>query len=444
MQFGVCLLGFLQLPFRITKNTFLSPSKTSKQASLYIILLILAGEAVFILPFVLARVFRATVLEVFDINNTEIGYCFSIYGLVALGSYLIGGPLADKYEPRKLMGIALVLTAAGGLVYANNPSLKALTILYGFWGFTTIFLFWAAMIKATRVWGGDTNQGKAFGFLDGGRGLVGALFGLLGVAVFSWFVPENAVALNTFQQQEAFRMVVYISSALVALIGILVFFFLRTTSSAKTVLKEKITLATIKSVLKLPSIWLLMVIILCAYVGYKITDIFSLYAREVMLFSEVDAAKTGTFLLFIRPIVGVTVGFLADKSRPSFYLILGFLLSIVGAILFASGILSEGTALLFFLTIIITAMGVYAARVLYFAVLKEGKIPLALTGTAVGIISFIGYTPDIFAGPMMGYFLDNFETVQGHQYVFWILTGFSGVGLIASLLFHKIASNNKY
>lgn len=42
------------------------------------------------------------------------------------------------------------------------------------------------MIKATRILGGELNQGKAFGFLDGGRGLVAALFGALGVLVFSW------------------------------------------------------------------------------------------------------------------------------------------------------------------------------------------------------------------------------------------------------------------
>ena len=419
----------------------MNPAK--KQRSHYIILLILAGEAVFILPFVLARVFRATVLEVFDISNVEIGLCFSIYGLVALGAYLVGGPLADKFEPRKLMGIALVMTALGGLVYANNPSLLHLKILYGYWGFTTIFLFWAPMIKATRVWGGTNNQGKAFGFLDGGRGLVGALFGLLGVSVFSLFVPAGDVELNTFQQKDAFTMVVYISSALVALIGILVFFFLKSTVSEENTLREKITLQNIQSVLKLPSVWLLMIIILCAYVGYKITDIFSLYAREVLYYSEVDAAKTGTFLLFIRPIVGVTIGFLADRSRPSLYLCLGFLLSIIGATLFASGILGPGTDMLFFLTIIITAIGVYAARVLYFAVMREGKIPLALTGTAVGLISFIGYTPDIFAGPMTGYFLDTYKGVTGHHYVFWLLVGFSTVGLLASVIFYRISKPKK-
>ena len=53
-----------------------------------IFLLILAGEAVFILPFVLARVFRPTFLDVFDLSNLELGTCFSVYGIVAFISYL--------------------------------------------------------------------------------------------------------------------------------------------------------------------------------------------------------------------------------------------------------------------------------------------------------------------------------------------------------------------
>lgn len=400
-------------------------------------MLILAGEAVFILPFVLARVFRVTVLEVFQINNTELGLCFSVYGIVALFSYLFGGPLADRFPPRKLMGTALILTALGGLVYANSPSLQTLTMLYGFWGFTTIFLFWSAMIKATRVWGGIENQGKAFGFLDGGRGLVGALFGLLGVFVFSLLVSDAQITSK--EQVEAFHYVIYVSSALVASIGIIVFFFLKTQKETEVIILDKITFENIKTVLKLPAVWLLMIIIICAYVGYKITDIFSLYANDVMGYNEVDAAKTGTFLLFIRPIVGIIIGILADRSRASIYLCLGFLLSIFGALLFASGILDEGTDVLFFLSIIITAVGVYAARVLYFAVMEEGNIPLALTGTAVGIISFIGYTPEVFAGPAIGYFLDTSPGKEGHQAVFWMLSIFSVIGFLASFVFYRIS-----
>ncbi|PVW14773.1 MFS transporter [Marixanthomonas spongiae] len=412
----------------------------SKFKIFYMFLLILSGEAVFVLPFVLARVFRATVLDVFHINNTELGFCFSIYGIVAVFSYLFGGPLADRFQPRKLMGTALILTALGGLVYAGSPSLITLAILYGFWGFTTIFLFWSAMIKATRVWGGHKNQGKAFGFLDGGRGLVGALFGLLGVLVFSFFVTDTQIELKPTEQAKAFQSVIYVSSAIVALIGVVVFFFLKIADNDKMQTLDKITFENIKTVLRLPVVWLLMLIILCAYVGYKITDIISLYAKNVMHYSEVDAAQTGTFLLFIRPVVGVAIGFLADRSKGSIYLCLGFLLSIVGALLFASGILKENMDVLFFISITITAVGVYAARVLYFAVLEEGRIPLLLTGTAVGIISFIGYTPEVFAGPAIGYFLDATPGMEGHQHVFWMLAVFSVIGFLASYIFYRITN----
>ena len=59
-----------------------------------IILLILAGETVFILPFVLARIFRPTFLDVFNLTNLQLGSCFSIYGIIALLSYVYGGTLA--------------------------------------------------------------------------------------------------------------------------------------------------------------------------------------------------------------------------------------------------------------------------------------------------------------------------------------------------------------
>jgi MFS family permease len=101
--------------------------KTKEKQPLYIILfLILAGEAVFILPFVLARIFRPTFLEAFDINNFQLGTCFSIYGIVALFSYLFGGPLSDKYHPRYLMSIALILTAIGGIFLSTFPAYEYL------------------------------------------------------------------------------------------------------------------------------------------------------------------------------------------------------------------------------------------------------------------------------------------------------------------------------
>lgn len=409
----------------------------------YLVLLILAGEAVFILPFVLPRIFRATVLDVFQTTNVEWGLNGSVYGVVALVSYLLGGPLADKYPPRKLMAIALWMTAAGGLVFATFPSFGVLQVLYGYWGFTTIFLFWAPMIKATRVWGGTTSQGKAFGLLDGGRGLTGFLFGLLGVFIFSLFISENVESASLLERQEAFKYVIYCSGIIITGIGILTWFFMKSGVDEKEILLERISLRQINTVLKLPAVQLLMVVILCAYVGYKITDVLSLYASEVMLYNEVKAAQTGTFLQFLRPTTGILLGLIVDRFRISLVLVFSFVASIIGGVLFATGIIAPTTTALFFISVIAIAIGVYSARALYFAVMQEGKIPLVLTGTAVGLISLVGYTPDIFAGPTYGYLLDSNPGEPGFQNVFWMLTGFSIIGGIAAIIYYKLYGKEK-
>ena len=188
----------------------------------------------------------------------------------------------------------------------------------------------------------------------------------------------------------------------------------------------------------MPSVLLLMVIILSAYVGYKITDVFSLYARDVMLYDQVQSAQVGTFLLFIRPVIGIIIGVVADRTQTTLWLFLSFGITFFGALLFATGIISDSTTILFFISILIVATGVYAARSLYFAVMERGRIPLALTGTAVGLISIVGYAPDIFAGPAMGYLLDSAPGAQGHQHVFWMLALFSVIGGIASLYYYVL------
>ena len=155
------------------------------------IALIVAGEAVFFLPFVLARVFRPTLLDVFGLTNVELGAAFFFYGVVAMLAYFPGGPLADRFAPRKLMAFALAATAVGGVAMASIPSLVVLKFLYGFWGVTTILLFWSPLIRATRHWAGGRLPGRAFGFLDGGRGLVAASVGSIAVAVFGALLPVD-------------------------------------------------------------------------------------------------------------------------------------------------------------------------------------------------------------------------------------------------------------
>ncbi|MEP1855861.1 MFS transporter [Nonlabens ulvanivorans] len=386
--------------------------------------------------------FRPTVLDLFELSNLELGACFSVYGIVAFISYLLGGSLADKFQPRYLMAFSLFLTALGGIYMSSYPSYLGLSILYGYWGFTTIFLFWAAMIKATRVLGGQHRQGIAFGLLDGGRGLVSFAFGWLGILIFSILLVNEIEVSSLLERKEAYRYVVLICSIIITLIGVLLIIVLKDNPNQQTssprIISTRQVFNNYLKVLQLPSVWLLMIIILCAYTGYKITDIYSQYANEIMGYNETEAAAIGSNLLGIRIIIGIIIGLLADKTRSSLMMIISFAITIIGALIFALGFIEAHTTILFGFTIITVATGVYAFRTLYFSAIQEGKIPMAVTGTAVGLISLVGYTPDIFMGPAMGILLDDSLGALGFQKVFLMLAIFALVGLIAAYLFHRL------
>ena len=61
---------------------------SSLRRGLILVALIAAGEAVFLLPFVLDRVFRPTFLDVFGVTNLQLGTAFSLYGISALRVFL--------------------------------------------------------------------------------------------------------------------------------------------------------------------------------------------------------------------------------------------------------------------------------------------------------------------------------------------------------------------
>ena len=102
----------------------------------FLLLLILAGESVFILPFVLSRVFRPTVLDAFGLDNVQLGLCFSIYGTVALLSYLFGGPLADKFLIPGMMEGGTLAPYFGWLVGVGpGTGISLLWVFLGIIGF---------------------------------------------------------------------------------------------------------------------------------------------------------------------------------------------------------------------------------------------------------------------------------------------------------------------
>jgi sugar phosphate permease len=397
--------------------------------------LIVAGEMVFALPFVVARVFRPTLLDVFGLSNLALGTAFSVYGVVAMASYFPGGPLADRFSARQLMTAALAATALGGGIFSTIPALGLLTALYAFWGLTTILLFWAALLRATREWGGEAAIGRAYGVLDGGRGLAAAMLASVMVMVFAALLPAEVASATLAERTAALSQVIWIFTGLTVGSAALVWFAVPT-ASPQRVGGVKFNWRGVRQILGLPAIWLQALIVVCAYVGYKATDDFSLYARDSFGYDEVAAAHLGTVSFWVRPFAAVGAGFLADRIRPSRVAAWSFFALAVGCLLMAAqpGIHAGLTA-----TIAGTSVGIYAVRAVYFALLGEARVPLAVTGSAIGLVSVIGFTPDVFMGPVMGYLLDRSPGALGHQHVFLFVAGAAVVGLVATLLFQRFA-----
>jgi len=316
-------------------------------------------------------------------------------------------------------------------------------LLYAFWGLTTIFLFWAALIRATREWGGEKLQGSAFGILEGGRGLAAAVIASVSVAIFASLLPVDVISASLVQKTEAFKYVILFVSIFTLIVSVLVYFALPSSKKQKSQKINNISINDIYQVISMPVVWLQAVIIICAYVGYKVTDDFSLYARDVLKFDEVKAAGVGAVSLWMRPVVAILAGFIADRINASKMIIFSFAFMLIGGSVIGSGTLNQGVFWYFLITIITISIGIYALRGLYFAIMEEGKIPLIYTGTTVGIISVLGYTPDIFMSPLMGYLLDRSPGAAGHQHVFLILAGFSAIGLITAVWFRRITKSYK-
>ena len=418
----------------------------SKQKTVSILALILAGEAIFLLPFILMRVFRPIIREVLAITDLEIGKAQAFYGVTAMASYVFGGLLADKWEPRKLISTSLIMTAFGGVFMMQLPSFHSLQLLYGFWGVSTILLFWAALIKATRLWGNTTTQGLSFGLLDGGRGAFAALIATFGALIPSFIFPEDASEITPEDTSKTLQYVIGFMTVVVMMVAVLVWKSLPDSDKnpeENTTASSLISFTEILNIIRKPKVILHALIIICAYSTYKVTDVYATYAQDVWGYNLKEASKFGVYIQWVRPFAAIIIGWIADKFVTSKVVLACFGIIIIGYFILGFGMFSNVVNAYALLTFFIMAVGIYAMRGLYFALIEEAKTPLLITGTVIGLLSFLGYTPDIFMSLISGYILGDAPSLMEYQKLFKVVLWFPTIGFLATLWFRKVMADEK-
>ena len=391
---------------------------------LVMLILCLAGGTIYILPF-LREVYYIPMREAFGYNNTQMGVVHGVYGAFSLITYFPGGWLADRFEARKLISLALIGSSLGGFYLSTLPNYFEVLAIQAYLGICTSLVFWSAMIKATRGWAESDNQGRAFGILESGRGVTELALSAALLAVFGLLGGSN----------QDFATIIILLSGVNLILSLLAWLFLESEGSIYS--KRSIFIpkfSQLLDVIKLPYMWLIATVVFCSYCAYWGTFAFAPYATEVFAFSVLAGGTLGVAKMWVKPLAAIAAGFLADRIGTSRAVFITLLVSAVCFFILSmlSGRSSQfGLMILLVMAISIT---VSSLRAIYFALLEEIDIPLAVTGTAVGFASVIGFAPDVFMPLLMGYFLDNYQDGDGYRYYFVTIAIICILGALSSWL----------
>ncbi|CAB3794058.1 Inner membrane protein YihN [Paraburkholderia caffeinitolerans] len=412
----------------------------ASQRYVQLLLLVLAAGGIYPLLY-LRQVYQTTMLDVLHIDNAQLGYLYSMLGIVFFLSYLPSGWLADRVAPRLLICFSLIGTGALGLWYSTAPAFNALLVIFCCWGLTTGLTFWASVLKRVRMIASPTEQGRFFGLLDGGRGLVEALLATAALALF-------AAATGSGRGEAAgLRHVIYMYSFTCIALGAVMTLF-KDPASAKDEAGKQAADADaslwrdLRTLASIPQLWLMAAVVFCGYQIFWATYSFSAYLQQGDLhMSVVAAGMVTTAKLWMRPIGGIGGGFLGDRFSNLRVLIWAMFLAVAGLVGLILLPAMHNVALLGAVVLFIGLM-TYAIRGLYWTLLDYCAVPMRITGLAIGLVSLVGYSSDIFLPLVNGYFTEHYAGLLGYQFYFAYVAAIGALGGIAALVLKRMSHSH--
>lgn len=375
--------------------------------------------------------FELSLLDTLGIGLTELSECYAILGLTFFLAYLPSGVLADRFDTKGLVLCSLIATAGLGFWFSTFPELVALKLIFLGWGLSSGLTFWAALIKIVEGLANPNEQGRYFGLLEGGRGLVEALLATLAVVLFSSLLSrEIAVSI-------ALERIIYVYIAFI-LVQIPAVYFLLDDRHYKreSALGFSRLVKELKGLLSNGRLWLCAFCILTAYQIFWATYSFSAYLQEVHSFSAVLAASLTVAKLWMRPIGAVLAGFVGDFSGRE-YTVAFLLFAASGALALVAVLPPQAGMWLLFATVLLIGFLSYALRGIYWSTLQQCGVSNSSKGLAIGTISVIGFTPDIYLPLANSALLTSFPGAQGYSLYFLSISACGIIGGLAAVALSK-------
>lgn len=363
----------------------------------------------------------------------ELGYSKSEMGTVLMmlklaygAGQLINGQLAEHWQPRRLLALGLLASAALNVVFGWMTALYFLTFVWACNGYVQA-LGWPPAMRVAANWFPPLQRGRAIGIIGTGYQLCGALT----------FVVAGWAA-----ERFGWRGALYVPALLVSLSAVHMLVFLKEKPAAEHALEDIEHAAAMANrslrenllvTLGNPGLWLVAVALcLLDACRYGFTDWGVTHLKEVQNASVSSAA----FKYAVLPFGGIAGAFLSGWATDRFFK--GRRAPVICVLMLALGLLA-----LAYDTVIHWGMAPSVAVLFCIGfcifgpqVLLVGTLPvdLARRGTAaaaVGFVNFMGYMGAAAGDKLTGRLAEDHGWPVAVR--FWAACAFAGALVIAFL-----------
>ncbi|MGP5394913.1 MFS transporter [Arthrobacter rhombi] len=403
--------------------------------------LVMGGGTIFKLTS-MKDVFYVPMQEDWGLSNADIGLGLSVYAMVQTITYFAAPYLADRFSKKYLLTTGMLGVGLTGLYLATMPSLAGFLIAFGVLGLFGEAIFWPALLKAVSLIGNETQQGRLFGFLEAGRGVVNVIVAFSALGIFALF----GGGLAGMQAGILF----YAGVALV--VGVVTFFVLDDKDQIRAVgdvSANAEVFAGIKHVIRRPETWMAAFVIFFIYATYAGLTYFIPFLRDIYGLPVVLVGAYGIINQYALKMVGGPIGgYIADRVLNSSLRYLSITSALAAVVIIGFAFLPHGGLPVWLGMTMTLAFGaiIFTQRAVFFAPISEVGTPHKYMGAGMAIGCLIGYAPSLFAFYIYGSLLDNNPGILGYQIVFVIMGIFSAAGFALSMILsrriRKIATRN--
>ena len=406
------------------------------------IILIIGGGTIYKLSS-LKDAFYVPMQEFMHLSHLQIGAAMSVYGMVQTIGNVGSIYISDRFSKKTLIPLSLIGIGVVGAYLATFPSYYGILLCWGLFAFFGEVTYWPVLLKAVRLLGTDDEQGRMFGFLEAGRGVVDVIIAFSALGIFA-LLGKTAGALKGS---------ILFFAATVVIVGIISYFLLeddKISSKDKNgneVSKNKVAMEGVIEAIKMKEIWVVSFTIFSVYSVYCGLTYFIPFLREIYGMPITMLGAYGIINQYgLKMIGGPVGGFLVDKKFKSASKYLRFAL-LVAAIAMGIFIFLPHTKLGVYPGVVSTlSFGaiIFTMRAVFFAPINEIHVPKHISGAAMSIACIFGYSPSMFAYLLYGSMLDANPGITGYKMVFTTMIGFSILGMvITTVLIKMIDKQNK-